>query len=53
LITDAYLPRAIQEQRRAFSAGYLAEQQKTTPTPSEVEKATTIQPDIKNTSAYK
>ncbi|HET7643881.1 MAG TPA: hypothetical protein VFK40_10265, partial [Nitrososphaeraceae archaeon] len=53
LITDAYLPRVIQEQRRAFSAGYLAEQQKTEPTPSEAEKATTIQPDIKNTSAYK
>ncbi|HJT83400.1 MAG TPA: hypothetical protein VJ697_02865 [Nitrososphaeraceae archaeon] len=53
LINDSYLPRALREERARFSAGYLAEQQKTEPTPSELEKATTIQPDIKNTSAYK
>lgn len=52
LITDSYLPRAVREERARFSAGYLAEQEKITPTPSEAEKATSI-PDIKNTSAYK
>jgi hypothetical protein len=52
LITDAYLPLGLREERARFSAGYLEEQNKTTPTPSEAEKATSI-PDIKNTSAYK
>ena len=52
LITDAYLPRSILEQRRIFSVGYMEEQQKTSPTPTTVEKATSG-PDIKNTNAYK
>ena len=51
LLTDAYLPKAVQEQRRMFSAGLLDEQQKTTPTPpSSVSSSGT---SVNNTSAYK
>ena len=52
LFTGTYLPLAVREERARFSQGYMEEQQKTTPTTIEVEKATSA-PDIKNTNAYK
>ena len=54
LITDGYIPRSILEQKRMWSSGYLEEQQKTNPTPTAAETATSIPaPDIKKTDAYK
>ena len=50
LFSGAYLPLAVREERARFSAGYMEEQQKTTPTTTE---KVTSGPDIKNTNAYK
>ena len=50
LITDSYLPKAILEQRRMFSSGYMEEQQKTEPTSTD---KTNPGPNINNTNAYK
>jgi hypothetical protein len=51
LITDAYIPRSILEQRRMFSSGYMEEQQKTEPTTNSNTAAAA--PSSNNTSAYK
>ena len=51
LFNGSYLPPAVREERMRFSAGYMEEQQKTTPTT--IEKVTSSGPDIKNTNAYK
>ncbi|HJT85423.1 MAG TPA: hypothetical protein VJ697_13165 [Nitrososphaeraceae archaeon] len=53
LFTGSYLPLAVREERARFSRGLLDEQQKTEPTSPDVEKAKSMDPDIKNTSAYK
>ena len=51
LFNGTYLPPAVREERMRFSAGYMEEQQKTSPTTT-IEK-TSSGPDIKNTNAYK
>jgi hypothetical protein len=54
LITDAYLPRSILEQRRMFSSGYIEEQQNTTPTTTtNSNTAAGSTTSTSNTSAYK
>jgi hypothetical protein len=51
LFTDAYLPRAVLENRKMFSSGLMEEQQKTTPTTTD--KFSTGPTSTSNTSAYK
>jgi hypothetical protein len=50
LITDTYLPKAILEQKRTFSSGYMEEQSKTTPTTTDNNISSS---SVNNTSAYK